>query len=328
MHAVNFVKTTGNKQIAGKVVQYFNCNRSGFFKSVSKGIRSLKTQGSCKIDGYCTANLTVTTCKDNPSQCITVEACLTHYTHEPALGHLRLPRSKRIEIAAKLSQGVTTERIVRDSVNTFQRIHLLTRKYIQNVERLFSLKSIQKHSDDATSTMLWVKEIEKSDINPVLLYKPQGATSHQTLDNNDFVLCQQTNLQGIVMKEFGNNIICIDSTHKTTGYDFVLVTILVIDEFSEGYPVAWCLSTREDQVVLNLFLNEIKKRNGVMNPNWIMTDDTEQYYNSWKATFGGDPNKLLCLWHVDRAWRAALCSKVKSKERNSVSNLSLSSNSS
>ena len=86
--------------------------------------------------------------------------------------HLRLPRPK--EFAAKLSQGVTTEQIlddVSDSVNT--RIHLLTRKGIQNVERLFSLKSNQKHSDDAA---LWVKEMEKSDINPVLIYKPQGAT--------------------------------------------------------------------------------------------------------------------------------------------------------
>ena len=41
-------------------------------------------------------------------------------------------------------------------------------------------------------------------------------------------------------------VICIDSTHKTTGYDFLLITVMVVDEYGEGYPVAWCLSNRED----------------------------------------------------------------------------------
>ena len=57
-----------------------------------------------------------------------------------------------------------------------------------------------------------------------------------------------------MMKEFGNHIICIDSTYKTTGYDLVLVIVLVIDEFGERYPTAWCLTTREDQQIVTLFL--------------------------------------------------------------------------
>ena len=37
-----------------------------------------------------------------------------------------------------------------------------------------------------------------------------------------------------------------------------------------------------------------------------MTDDAEQFYNAWVQVFGGNPNKLLCSWHVDRAWRKNL----------------------
>ena len=57
-----------------------------------------------------------------------------------------------------------------------------------------------------------------------------------------------------MMKEFGNHIICIDSTCKTTGYDFILVTVLLIDEFGERYPTAWYLTTREDQQIVTFFL--------------------------------------------------------------------------
>jgi hypothetical protein len=37
-----------------------------------------------------------------------------------------------------------------------------------------------------------------------------------------------------------------------------------------------------------------------------MTDDAEQYFSAWVAVFGMGAKKLLCTWHVDRAWRKAL----------------------
>jgi len=45
-----------------------------------------------------------------------------------------------------------------------------------------------------------------------------------------------------MLKEFGPATICVDSTHGTNVYDFKLITILVIDEFGEGIPVAWMIS--------------------------------------------------------------------------------------
>ena len=80
-----------------------------------------------------------------------------------------------------------------------------------------------------------------------------------------------------MMKEFGNNIICIDSTYKTTGYDFILVTVLVIDEFGEGYPTACCLTTRRDQELVQLFFETITQKTGMISPCWVMTDDADQF---------------------------------------------------
>ena len=44
-----------------------------------------------------------------------------------------------------------------------------------------------------------------------------------------------------------------------------------------------------------------------------MTNDAEQYYNAWTQTFHGQPQKLLCIWHVDRAWRKSL-TKIADKK--------------
>ena len=188
------------------------------------------------------ASLTVRKLEDGR---VLVEICDTHYSHTPSLGHLRLSKSQRSEIARKLSKGVTIERVlddVRDTISSdLNRLHLLTRKDIFNIERAFSLRSIEKHKDDATSVAILMEELNQSDKeSPVLLYKQQGKClqEHKFLNKSDFVLVLQTPYQAVMLKEFGNNVICIDSTFKTTGYDFTLITILVIDEFGEGHPVA------------------------------------------------------------------------------------------
>ena len=156
---------------------------------------------------------------------------------------------------------------------------------------------------------------DKGDQSPVLLYKPQG--KNKTFDNlhaNDFVLAIQTPMQADMMKALGNEkVVCIDATHGTNGYDFLLITVLVTDEFGEGYPVAWCLSNRTDLTLLLSFFKSIKNRTGVIIPKWIMTDDADQYYSAWVGVFGLGPQKLLCTWHVDRAWRGHLNS-IRNKE--------------
>ena len=47
-----------------------------------------------------------------------------------------------------------------------------------------------------------------------------------------------------------NKIICVDDTHGTNSYDFNLMTVLVVDEFGEGYPTAWCISNRTDLIAM------------------------------------------------------------------------------
>ncbi len=57
--------------------------------------------------------------------------------------------------------------------------------------------------------------------------------------------------------------------------------------------------------MLTHFFDAIKDRVGVLTPKWFMSDLAEQFYNAWTSTFYTctPPKRLLCTWHVDKAWR-------------------------
>ncbi len=88
---------------------------------------------------------------------------------------------------------------------------------------------------------------------------------------------------------------------------------MVVDEFGEGFPVAWCISNRQDRIAIEVFFQSIKHKIGDIIPKWIMTDDAEQFFSGWITVFGKGSHKLLCTWHVDRAWRGNL-NQIKSPD--------------
>ena len=90
-----------------------------------------------------------------------------------------------------------------------------------------------------------------------------------------------------------NRVICVDGTHGTNSYDFTLITVMVIDLWPGAFQTV-------------KFFNALKKRVGTLYPKWFMTDLAEQFYNAWVSTFGNKPRKLVCTWHVGRAWREKL----------------------
>ena len=263
------MKACGQKLTKKNVkVEYFYCNRSGFFKSESKGLRSLKTQGSSKMNAYCTAGFQLFRLDSNQ---IKVTYTKTHYGHRCSLGYLPIPREIKQQIAVDLVQGISFDKVldkIRDNVGSFiERSHLVTKKDLHNIEQSFDLKKIERHKDDAMSVHLWVQEcISHEKENPVLFYKPQGQTlaevgTNKGLGVHDFALVLQTPLQCEMLKTCGNNqVICVDATHGTNSYDFLLLTVLVIDELGEGFPVAWCYSNKEDTAILTNFFQHLKER--------------------------------------------------------------------
>lgn len=137
---------------------------------------------------------------------------------------------------------------------------------------------------------------------------------------DDFALCIQNRFQCDMLKKFGNNTVCIDSTHSTNHYNFPLTTLMVVDEFGEGIPVAFMISNHETAVVMEAFFKAIKSRVGIINPHVFMSDDAPQYFSAWQKQFGENTytQKLLCRWHLDKTWRRAIQDKVPKENQPEV----------
>ena len=85
-------------------------------------------------------------------------------------------------------------------------------------------------------------------------------------------------------------------------------------DYGEGIPVAWAISNREDTTLLVEYLKAVYASVGELKPEYFMSDCAEQYFHAWSGVFTkGNTKKLLCIWHVDRAWRKALNDHVSEK---------------
>ena len=315
-----YVKKSGSRIRGTATCRYFFCNRSGFYNPKGVGERSLKSQGSSKAQTICPANMIVK--EEITSGVVHVIYYSTHYGHEKDIAHLKIPHTVRLNIAAKLQQGVTMERVlddIRDNVvSEFGREHLINCQDIRNVLSQYNIRGIEKHANDHSSVCAWVTELKSLDYNPVLYFKQQGL-QNEDMGKDDFLLCIQTEFQHEMLKAFGHNVICVDATHGTNAYDFLLITVLVIDDFGEGVPVAWAISNKEDATTLATFFKHLKCKSGDIKPTYFMSDDAQAYWNAWSSIFGvNDTKKFLCSWHVDRAWRKALQEHVSDKEERAL----------
>ncbi|KAJ8909799.1 hypothetical protein NQ315_015319 [Exocentrus adspersus] len=247
-------------KVNGKLVKYYTCNRSGKKSSRSNNVRLAKSQGSCKLNRYCTSSIKVVQDKN-----FLVTWNKTHYGHSIDLQHIRIPKMDRSVIAAKLTLGVSPSRILdshRDKIGeNINREDLITRKDIQNIKNSYHINISEgiRHENDAVSVELWIKQCEQEENNPILFYKKQGVEDNvYGLLAVDFCLVIMTDFQKNMFKKFGDNIVAVDGTHGLNNYNFELTSVLVVDEFGEGIPVAFMFTNRKDTYIYELFFNAIK----------------------------------------------------------------------
>lgn len=90
---------------------------------------------------------------------------------------------------------------------------------------------------------------------------------------------------------------------------------MVPDEFRNGYPVAFCISNKEDEnAIITVFLNAVKKRSPKTNVKIIMTDDDNSGWNAAQNVYGTDLKQYLCIWHVHRNWRRRIQQHIKDSQ--------------
>ena len=73
----------------------------------------------------------------------------------------------------------------------------------------------------------------------------------------------QSPLQRNMLKQCSlQSTICVDDTHGTNAYEFHLTTLMVIDEFDEGFQTSWCVSSLINSDTLKRFFQAVKANVG------------------------------------------------------------------
>ena len=224
-----------------------------------------------------------------------------------------LPRKKREEVAAKLGQGISRDSIMegmRDSEG--ERMRQLELMKQRDVKESLGVETVQKHRNEKDSVLAWILQWEGTEENPVLFYKMPGPTSDPGLNllAEDYIIIIQSPFQKHMTQKLSSRGVWCDSTQGTTIYDFHLMTLLALDEFGEGFPMAWCISNRDDESTMQIFFTKVKENCGDLNPCWFMADKAFLYSNIWTSVFWTTPKNLICPWHVDQAWREELKNEI------------------
>ena len=211
------------------------------------------------MDKFCPARMI---CKEDKQGTVTVSYCQTH-NHETDFSETKyhpIPKSILELIKQMLLLGASVQyiyRLLREGRATrrnrgksdnIQKKHAISKRQIRGVAHKLKIDK-HMHTNDAKSLRLLVESLENDDYpNPILLYKPEGATDfligpsdmgNFKIDKEDFLVAIQTKEQlDMLKKQSRSKIICLDSTHCTNRYNFKLITMVVPDEFGKGYPVA------------------------------------------------------------------------------------------
>jgi len=156
----------------------------------------------------------------------------------------------------------------------------------------------------------------KGDESPIIYFKQQGNSDNnvQSFTKDDFYLIIMTQFQSELLLKFGNDEVCIDGTYGLNGYNFQLYTIVVVNEFGNGYPVAFCFSNKSDTALYKHYFQCIKNVTGKITENVFMSDDELAFCNVWKTVIGPAEKQLLCTLHVLRNWTKNL-SKIQCNEK-------------
>ena len=116
----------------------------------------------------------------------------------------------------------------------------------------------------------------------MLVFKPQSQENAVVGNTDDFakknfLLGIQTEFQCDAMKRFAGSggVVCVDATHGTNVCDFFLITVMVLDDYGEGVPVAWCISDKEDTSALVQFFKHLHEHVGNISPDIFKSDDAE-----------------------------------------------------
>lgn len=344
---MDFVARANRTQFAARAsdtqaratVHRYVCHRSGLsnLKTTARR-RRVKSQGSCKMGGWCTAYLNARECLLTGA--VRVNGCLTHYGHDMDVAHLRISAADRKAILAEIRRGVPFDRILEDIRSDFPqdsrditRTHLITMGDIRNIAVSEGLLSWKLDVDDDRSVRKLAARFAGQSYSPILLYKARGASTGddeartlgalRDLAEDDMALVIQTRYQrDLVGKDPA--LVCVE---PVTGHssEYTLLALLATTAAGLVVPFAWCVCGVANPAIVAAFFGALRQNMDDIAPRFFMSEDADFYYSAWLDAFGSEhkPHKLISSWHLQHAWNESVNTCVRGREKQVAVNKSL-----
>lgn len=205
----------------------------------------------------------------------------------------RISQEVKDEVKFCLERGLTFSAIrdYLDSKDLSARDSLISDRDIRALQLSHEKTKYSFSSEDSVSTSIWAQKLSNS-----------GELMYHNQRHDIFELAICPSLGQIAIKNY-NKLICLDSTHRTNSYNYNLFTLVAQNEFGQGIPVAFLISSDGKTETLTKFLTAFKSICPTVGT--FMTDNDEAEINAIRNVFP-ESNHLLCWWHVLKAWKEKL----------------------
>ncbi len=306
------------KQLQTYTLRTYMCHRSGKFQPKSNRTRRLKTQGSKKINGYCPAEMKVST--DRRDGTCKVTYIRTHLGHNVGdlneLVHITLSREERLDIAAKISDGTPYGKILDETTisdrDQVDRLSLLSNKDLHNIAATFGLK--YRPCDSATD-LLNAETFVSQNPEWVVYYKRpnQRDLTHEMLQQDELMVVLMSPTHKDLMGQY--RVVAMDGTHRAKEYSFFIHVIVAVDDQYEALVLAVAVTNRNNHRFIDVFLDCIKKEIGNWQTRLFLSGARSPYQESWLRVMAEPTYKFRCVWNVRDVWQQNLCKITNGEKR-------------
>ncbi|XP_057375085.1 uncharacterized protein LOC130696035 [Daphnia carinata] len=285
------------------VYMYYACNRSGLQRiRESKGSKKKKpsSQGSIKINGTCTASISLV--HDKELNRISCDYCPTHYGHDTKEPHRQnLSKQEKLWILQLLARGWNSDEIVKTLrsgtiTGTTVRMMAVTRQDVFNVCRSHGVTNLERRDpDDSKSVKLWVEELESK--SSVLIWNPGSRVLLLAVMNDNQVVLARLHARIIYVTDISINW---DRCHRLLG-----LSILSTSD-NEAYLIAYAITDQNGLEPLQEVFAAIHAKLGqTFQPDFILCHDPSTVADAWISRSDAFPTFLTPLWNVENEWAEA-----------------------
>ena len=171
---------------------------------------------------------------------------------------------------------------------------------VQNVAKRVAAET-RVAPNDVAAVELMAKEMGDT----CLYYHPQdveppAVAGGKPKVNQHLRLALCSPVQAKMLKAFGTKLIFMDAVYGVGKHGFPILTLLVKDDFGNGFPVVWCISSTEDKEAWKEFLVAALAAAGLTADGRTFMIDKSKAEMAAITEIGA--NYLLCTFHVLQEW--------------------------